>query len=231
MPRTKPSQINRTRALKVCEKIVLGMPLPDVCQLPGMPSMAAFLKWMQTDPAIGLMYRTAREISAYSLEELALSIARQNAENPGSPAQQKAIDAYLQQLRWAAEKRHPAVFSPRAAVNVTVPVQINTSLDLGGSPTAVAGPEMGSVYELTAEVEQEASLDDNAAWNGSSSLCGSRSSPLPNNGARPNSPSSAPACSAYAPKGALRGRNTEGPWNRPSRGLGDEAMVESGPSS
>lgn len=163
MPRTKPSQINRTRALKVCEKIVLGMPLPDVCQLPGMPSMAAFLKWTQTDPAIGLMYRTAREISAYSLEELALSIARQNAENPGSPAQQKAIDAYLQQLRWAAEKRHPAVFSPRAAVNVTVPVQINTSLDLGGSPTAVAGPEMGSVYELTAEVEQEASLDDNAA--------------------------------------------------------------------
>ncbi len=158
-PQRTPTQ---GRALKICELIALGHALPDICNRPGFPSQAQFVKWCQLDPAIARMYDTGRRISAYMLEEEALSLARAGAENPGSPGALKAREQLIQQLRWAATKRNPGVFSDKAAVTVTVPIQINTSLDLGADPTASA-KGIDNVYTLTSETVQEAPIDDDRA--------------------------------------------------------------------
>jgi len=138
-------------ALKVCERVAEGETLKALCEAEGMPSRQTFHRWVVSYPELSRAYRAARELSAYSLEEEALNAAREVKEGDKNSAKVRAFDVYMTQLRWSAAKRNPTVFSEKATVAFTVPIQINTTLDLGGGPEQEFG-EHPDIYSLEATI-------------------------------------------------------------------------------
>lgn len=140
--------------MAVLEAVVQGKTLEEA----GVDT--AFLLRVAKNPDLSVVYAKAREMSSYALEEEALGRLRAAAATPGvSSTALRAIDLLVQQLRWSAIKRNPNVFSDKAAVNVTVPIAIHTSLDLGegiGSGTK----EFPNIYEARVEVVQEVPIAD-----------------------------------------------------------------------
>lgn len=140
-------------ALKIVERVAHGETLTKICDTSqGMPSYFTFHKWVLREPDLAKAYGAARVLSAQVFEDTALDKAREVADEPTSAPKVRAFEVLINQLRWSAEKRDPQQYSPKAAVNVRVPIQIITSLglDKGGAATTadVPGP-----YKVTATVE------------------------------------------------------------------------------
>ena len=157
VPREGPSAlvpVDYQRVYDVCEAVAFGADLDECCQRPGFPARETFIGWLMRDPQVALVYQRAREVSAYALEDEALALARQRVRAPKSSLDLRAAEVLIQQIRWAAAKRNPQVFSEKSAVNVTVPIQINTSLDLGRG-AAEGTAEFPNIFELKAEVARE----------------------------------------------------------------------------
>jgi len=138
-------------ALAIVERIAEGETLSAICAPgSGLPARSTFRRWVVRYPELSRAYSAARELSAHSLEEEALDTARQLKDPAGrkklTPTEVRALDVAMNQLRWSAARRNPRVYSERGAIQVTVPIQINTNLDLGG------GPSVQDVYELRANV-------------------------------------------------------------------------------
>ena len=104
------------------------------------------------NPTLALAFKLSREVSAYALEEEAITRLRRAADDPKSlpHGAMTAISRLVEQLRWSSEKRHPSVYSAKAALNLTVPIQINTSLDMGDGG-ATSAPGFANIYELKAD--------------------------------------------------------------------------------
>lgn len=146
------STYNPEVALAICERIAEGQTLSAICAPgSGMPARQTFHRWVVQFPELSRAYSAARELSAHSLEEEALDTARELREKKSrqklTGVEVQAMKTAMDQLRWSAGRRNPRVYSERAAVQLTVPIQINTSLDLGG------GPSMDNVYDIKALIE------------------------------------------------------------------------------
>lgn len=141
-------------ALAICERVADGETLTEICREDGMPNKATFNRWVVAFPEVGRAYAAARELSAYALEEDALVLARHLAQHPGSAQKVRAFDILLNQLRWSASRRNPRVYSEKGTIQVTVPIQINTTLDMGG-PGAEGTPEYPQIFEIQATVTNE----------------------------------------------------------------------------
>lgn len=138
-------------ALEICELIAAGNTLADVCKLARYPSRETFWKWTILYPELKEAYRTARELSAHSLEEEALLMARAIRLDPQSAVRVRAFDIAMQQLRWSAVRRNPREYGERGALVVSVPIQIITPLDLGQS--GASKPESATnIYTIEAQV-------------------------------------------------------------------------------
>lgn len=103
------------------------------------------------DAAIGL--QQAREVSAYAMESELLDRATQNLEAPRDAATNTALKIWSDIMRWAIERRNPAIFSGKAQVESTMVVKFDTPLDMN----APKNPD--GVYELTATHIEETTLD------------------------------------------------------------------------
>jgi hypothetical protein len=143
-------------ALIICERIADGETLKTICDdKDKFPHRTTFHRWVVNNPKLALAYGAARELSATGLEEEAIGIAREiqaRAKKVTSP-EVRAYEVAMNQLRWSAERRDPKRFSTKGAVSVTVPIQINTSLDMG-SGEAQGTPDHPDIYQLQATVEQ-----------------------------------------------------------------------------
>ncbi len=140
--------------LQICEKVAEGMTLIAICKLEGMPHRQTFHKWVVNNPDLTRAYSAARELSSYAMEEEALDLARDIRSRPDLTSQiVRAYDIGMNQLRWSAMRRNPQVFSEKAAIKITVPIQINTGLDLGGTSASGGTKAFPNIYEVDAEVE------------------------------------------------------------------------------
>ena len=120
-------------ALKICEKVAEGNTLLDICKEAGMPHRASFQRWVMLYKDVAVSYQAARELSAQSLEDEALGLARKlSGPNDFTTVKVRAIDIALQQIRWSATRRDPSKYGQKARETITVPIQINTTLYLGG---------------------------------------------------------------------------------------------------
>ncbi len=160
-----------TMALRICERIAEGETLLAICAAgSGLPCRQTFYRWAVNYPELARAYATARELSGHSLEEEALCMARyiRDAKHMHDSASVRAYDVALGQLRWSASKRNPRVYSERAAMTFTVPIQINTTIDLaaGGGGTA----EHTNIYEVEAKVEEPHDEDRPTPTDGSTPL-------------------------------------------------------------
>jgi hypothetical protein len=131
----------------VLEQVILGRTLAEAGAPPD------FLSQCMANPLLMQAMEFARKYSSYAMEEEALALLRALAKAPGTAQAVRAADLLATQLRWSAVKRNPSVYSEKAAVNVTVPIQINTTLDMGDA-IAAATKDYPNIYELKAETVQ-----------------------------------------------------------------------------
>ncbi len=135
-------------ALRICEKVAQGETLIEVCKGTGMPNRTSFWRWVMLYKDVGVAFQAARELSAQALEDEALTMARL-LKNPNefSSVKVRAFDIAMTQLRWSATRRDPAKYGVKAEKTITVPIQINTTLDLGTADASALG-----IYTIKAEI-------------------------------------------------------------------------------
>jgi hypothetical protein len=134
-----------SKALEIVERIAGGETLNAICKgVPGMPSPTTFKRWAVNNPDLAHAYTQALIISATALEEEALDTARAIALLPKDGTHVRAAEVKLGQLRWSAERRDPSKYGQKSQINVRVPVQIITPLDLGGG----GGPTSADIYTI-----------------------------------------------------------------------------------
>jgi hypothetical protein len=154
---------------RVCDRIIHGETLNEICKPgSGLVSAATVRRWAMLYPEAARALMAAREESAFSLDDEALDAVRAIREKPGSPQNVRAVEVLVNHLRWVTARRNPRVYSEKAAVKITVPIQINTGLNLGeGQPAGGAGVDSNSVYtieaKMVAEGAEEAVLAKDAA--------------------------------------------------------------------
>jgi len=151
---------NPMMALEMCERIADGATLRELCAPGnGFVTYYTFRRWCLLQPELALAYREARTLSAINFEEESIDMAREIRTDPGSAQRVRAFDVAMNHLRWVAARRNPQLFSEKAAIKLTVPIQINTNLDLGGSLMDQTLDKSGkSTYTLEAtvmELEQD----------------------------------------------------------------------------
>ena len=147
------SKYDPTLALRICERVSEGETLASICAAgSGLPCRQTFYRWAVNFPELARAYATARELSGHSLEEEALDMARhiRDTRTLHEPATVRAYDVAMGQLRWSASKRNPRIYSERAAMTFTVPIQINTTIDLAGGGGGT--PDHPNVYEVEAKL-------------------------------------------------------------------------------
>lgn len=139
-------------ALQIVERIAEGELLKDICARDnehGFPAKSTFLKWAAREAELQRAYMAAKELSAYSFEEEAIETARASAKSPGTAQQVSAAQGLINQLRWSASRRDPKQYGDRANNQLTVPIHIHTSLDMGGGAGGGMG-ELPDIYTIEA---------------------------------------------------------------------------------
>ncbi len=142
-------------AREICQLIGTGYTLREITRRgTGYPTDDTVYGWLQNQPDFRSAFAAAREISAYVLEEEAIDTVRSLMSRPDLLSQigVRAVEVLANQLRWSAERRNSAQFGNKTATSIVVPVQINTTMDLGqgGVRTDVTAPD--AVYSLDAKL-------------------------------------------------------------------------------
>lgn len=135
------------------EGIILGRTLLQIEKALGIPA-ERLLALIRLDEGANIAFKEARELSAFVIEDQITDKLAENAENPQSAVKNTALKVWSDHMHWVAERRNAAVYSGKAPVNVTVPIQITTSLDLGHTKS------IEGVYELVAESLMDVPKED-----------------------------------------------------------------------
>lgn len=123
---------NPAMALEMCERIADGETLREICKPGGgFVSYYTFRRWVIEQPELAVAYREARTLSAIRFEEESIDMSREIRADPGNAQRVRAFDVAMNHMRWVAARRNPQLFSEKAAIKLTVPIQINTTLGLG----------------------------------------------------------------------------------------------------
>lgn len=138
----------------VLQSILLGA-TPKMIEEEGGPSQAIILNWLQRDQVFTQLYNRAREVSAYALEHRIMELSEDMDQWKGNnPDRTRRRNAHIENLKWAARVRNPGVFSDKATIQVKVPIQINTNIDMGEDE---ASRQVGNTFVIEADVQREVS--------------------------------------------------------------------------
>jgi hypothetical protein len=131
----------------ICQKIVEGKNLTDICRESGMPSYTTFCRWRREHNWIEEHIERARRDRAEQYRDKVLLEAdiATSTKDPINATNTK-IDAY----KWAAAIDKPEQYSPKAKLEATVniPTQIIVATGIDRTPTP---PEKDAVHVQTPE--------------------------------------------------------------------------------
>lgn len=113
-----------------------------------------FLRWVATVPELSTAYSAAMQISAHSFEEKAIDKAEKTALAPGTPQNVSAASLLISQYRWSAARRNPTRYSDKGNTQIVVPININTTLDLG-TQRQTADVEVPNIYAFNFQEKVE----------------------------------------------------------------------------
>lgn len=151
MPSRDLVTYDAAKAQIICEGIAQGRTLSEIIKTEeDLPSRPTFYRWLVLYPELKKLYDAARELSATSFEDEMLDMARL-LKGPNDYTQVKTtqFQIALQQLRWSATRRDPSRYGEKQSINLMVPIQINTTLDMGQGAGGTSTPEHDNVYALT----------------------------------------------------------------------------------
>lgn len=111
----RPSDFTDALAAEICERIVLGETIAEICDLDHMPGETTVYRWLQSNEGFREQYARAREDSGNKSADVIQRIARQVEAGTMAPdAARVAIDAH----KWIAGKRKPKVYGDRQILDV-----------------------------------------------------------------------------------------------------------------
>lgn len=110
LKRGPPSSFSLEIADQICEHLIEGLSLRKIALLPGMPSRATVLRWLEESPEFEAKYARARESQADLMDDLILDTAAE-ATAETSPADRVKIMAY----QWRAERLKPKKYGNKLA--------------------------------------------------------------------------------------------------------------------
>lgn len=140
-------------ALTICELVASGKTVVEISETDGMPSRTTIYRWLSVYPKFFDAFERAKEISAQSFEEEALTMARElRGANDFTGTKVQAYNVAMQQLRWSASRRDKARYGQQVQASTSVPITINTTLNLGQEGMGAATDIQQSVYTVTATV-------------------------------------------------------------------------------
>lgn len=144
-------------ALDIVERIADGELLSKITDKDAQPltiTKQTFLRWVATVPELSTAYSAAMQISAHSFEEKAIDKAERTALLPGSPQNVSAASLLISQYRWSAARRNPTRYSDKGNTQIVVPININTTLDLG-TQRQTADVEVPNIYAFNFQEKVE----------------------------------------------------------------------------
>jgi hypothetical protein len=150
------TKYNPDIALDIVERIADGELLSKITAKDAVPltvTKQTFLRWVATVPELQTAYSAALQISAHSFEEKAIEKAEQTALAPGTPQNVSAASLLISQYRWSAARRNPTRYSDKGNTQIVVPVNINTTLDMG-SKTQTIDVEVPDIYTIKFNAEE-----------------------------------------------------------------------------
>lgn len=140
-------------ALAICELVASGKTLRNVSKRAGFPSRPTIYRWLTLNPKFFDAYERAKELSAQSFEDEALDMARELREpNEFTGTKVQAYNIAMGQLRWSAARRDKTRYGQQVQTTTTVPIQINTTLNLGQEGQGPATSDTTSIYTVEASI-------------------------------------------------------------------------------
>lgn len=152
--------VNYEEALRVCQLISTGKNVHEIEQDLTLPSLDTFFSWVVRDSQVRKAFLAAREMSSFVLDEKALWEAKRFHEHSKdkTPTQARALEIFLTHLRWTIESRNANAFGAKAKVSLTVPIQINTTLDLGSE--GVGTKDHPHIYQIAPPPPPQPDIDE-----------------------------------------------------------------------
>jgi hypothetical protein len=138
-------------AVKFLDFVAEGRTVKDITENePNMPTRQTLYRWLTLYKEFNAAYWAAKELSAAALEDRALDIAgKLEKESELTGTRISALKEAMVQFRWSAARRDPKRYGGNAPVTaVTVPIQVNTTLDLNTGAGEMDG------YSFTARIAQ-----------------------------------------------------------------------------
>lgn len=129
----------------MCQQIVLGKSITEICTMDGFPSYTTYCRWRREHAWIDKAVEKAKQDRAdYYRDKVMDEAERAHSTKDPINATNAKIDAY----KWAASVDNPGVYSPKAKIEATmnVPTQINiiTGIDREKEPRAVEQDDKNS---------------------------------------------------------------------------------------
>lgn len=159
------TKYNPGMALDIVERIADGELLSKITAKDAQPltvTKQTFLRWVATVPELQTAYAAAVQISAHAFEEKAIDRAERIAAAPGSPQNVSAASLLISQYRWSAARRNPTKYSDKGNTQIVVPVNINTSLNLGDRRQTI-DVEVPDIYTIKFEDGKFNEIEDQPA--------------------------------------------------------------------
>jgi hypothetical protein len=119
-------------AIRFLDLVSEGKTLVEIAAEPNMPTRQTLYRWLAIYKEFNQAYKAAKQMSAVAFEDKALAIAKHIEDNPELTGTRiTGLKEAMVQYRWSAARRDPAQYGGATpTTQVTVPVQINTTLDL-----------------------------------------------------------------------------------------------------
>ena len=91
---------------KICQQLMTGMSMREICQDKDMPHMETVMGWLRTNTAFSVQYAQAREAQAEMMADRMIEIAL----NPPTNMDAAVLRAQMEAIKWAAGKMKPAKY-------------------------------------------------------------------------------------------------------------------------
>lgn len=107
----RPSDYRDELADEICDRLIEGESLRQICRRPGMPDRRTVLRWLDAHADFAAKYARARESQGDLMDDLILEAAG-TADKDNAAAVRVKIDAY----KWRASKLAPKKYGDTSTV-------------------------------------------------------------------------------------------------------------------
>jgi hypothetical protein len=111
----RPTVFSEELADGICERLMDGESLREICSSAGMPHRATVVRWMESRPAFATRVAHSRDMQADLMDDLVLEVA-QKCTSETAAADRVKIAAY----QWRASKLAPKKYGNRVGVDLDV---------------------------------------------------------------------------------------------------------------